>query len=176
MVELCRAPIDYHAMTESVRSPHCGAVALFLGTVRDLTGSAVTVFLDYEAYAPMAERKLAEIEAEVRRRWPVGGVAMVHRLGRLGWLDRLGRDRVGRRSCDLRGRRGLGSGVLLVHDDKLVGVEKIGCDLRTAGTIIAAEKFVRTRLWDRFEKIGKRRKAHGRVCSGGTFVVERSVS
>src|SRR5204862_4278855 len=43
----------------------------------------VTVYLDYEAYGPMAEKKLAEIEAEVRRRWQVGGVAMVHRLGRL---------------------------------------------------------------------------------------------
>jgi molybdopterin synthase catalytic subunit len=32
----------------------------------------------------MAEKKLAEIEADVRTRWPVGDVAMVHRLGRLG--------------------------------------------------------------------------------------------
>ena len=72
MVRLTRDPIDYHALTESVRDPHCGAVALFLGTVRDLTGEQVTVFLDYEAYGPMAEKKLAEIEAEVRRRWPVG--------------------------------------------------------------------------------------------------------
>jgi molybdopterin synthase catalytic subunit len=84
MFRLTRDAIDYAALTESVRSPHCGAVVLFLGTVRDLTGEQVTVFLDYEAYAPMAEKKLAEIEAEVRRRWPVGGVAMVHRLGRLG--------------------------------------------------------------------------------------------
>ena len=59
-------------------------MALFLGTVRDLTGDEVTAFLDYEAYPPMAEKKLAEIEAEVRSRWPVGEIAMVHRLGRLG--------------------------------------------------------------------------------------------
>ncbi len=31
----------------------------------------------------MAEKKLAEIEVEVRRRWPVGEIAMIHRLGRL---------------------------------------------------------------------------------------------
>ena len=83
MIRLTHDPIDYHALTEAVRSPHCGAVAVFLGTVRDLTGEQVTVFLDYEAYGPMAEKKLAEIEAEVRNRWPVGEVAMVHRLGRL---------------------------------------------------------------------------------------------
>ncbi len=84
MFALTHSPIDYHALTEAVRRPGCGAVALFLGTVRDLTGDEVTVFLDYEAYPPMAEKKLAEIEAEVRARWPVGEIAMVHRLGRLG--------------------------------------------------------------------------------------------
>ncbi len=83
MFRLTREDIDFAALTESVRSPRCGAVVLFLGTVRDLTGEQVTVFLDYEAYGPMAEKKLAEIEAEVRRRWPVGEVAMIHRLGRL---------------------------------------------------------------------------------------------
>src|SRR4051794_8329560 len=87
MLRLTREPIDYAALTESVRDPHCGAVALFLGTVRDVTGEQVTAFLDFEAYGPMAEKKLAEIEAEVRRRWPVGNVALVHRLGRLGVGD-----------------------------------------------------------------------------------------
>jgi len=84
MFALTHDPIDYRALTEAVRRPGCGAVALFLGTVRDLTGDEVTVFLDYEAYPPMAEKKLAEIEAEVRARWPVGEISLVHRLGRLG--------------------------------------------------------------------------------------------
>src|SRR5207302_8431831 len=83
MFRLTHDAIDYHALTDAVRSPHCGAVVLFLGTVRDLTGEQVTVFLDYDAYAPMAEKKLAEIEAEARRRWPVGDIAIAHRLGRL---------------------------------------------------------------------------------------------
>ena len=83
MVRLTHDPIDFTALTQAVRSPHCGAVALFLGTVRDLTGDEVTEFLEYEAYPPMAEKKLNEIEAEVRGRWKLGEVAMVHRLGRL---------------------------------------------------------------------------------------------
>ncbi len=87
MVRLTREPIDFHALTESARDSHCGAVVLFLGTVRDLTGEQVTVFLDYEAYGPMAEKKLAEIEADVRRRWKIGNIAMVHRLGRLAVGD-----------------------------------------------------------------------------------------
>src|SRR5688572_11524537 len=84
MTGLTRDVIDYHALTERVRRPGCGAVALFLGTVRDLTGDEVTEFLDYEAYEPMAEKKLAAIEAEVREKWTVGDVAMIHRLGKLG--------------------------------------------------------------------------------------------
>jgi len=66
-----------------VRRSDCGAVVVFLGTVRDLTGDQVTVALDYEAYGPMAEKKLLEIEADTRRRWPVGEMAVVHRLGHL---------------------------------------------------------------------------------------------
>ncbi|HMP57137.1 MAG TPA: molybdenum cofactor biosynthesis protein MoaE [Novosphingobium sp.] len=66
MIELTRDVIDYHRLTESVRRPGCGAVVVFLGTVRDLTGEQVTVALDYEAYPAMAEKKMAEIEAEDR--------------------------------------------------------------------------------------------------------------
>jgi molybdopterin synthase catalytic subunit len=82
-VRLTTEPIDYHALTEEVRRPGCGGVVLFLGTVRDLTDGRVTAALDYEAYPGMAEKKLAEVEEETRRRWPVGGMALVHRLGRL---------------------------------------------------------------------------------------------
>ena len=87
MIALTHEPIDYAALTEAVRSPHAGAICLFLGTVRDLTGDEVTVFLDYDAYPAMAEKKLAEIEASVREKWPAEGVALVHRLGRLAVGD-----------------------------------------------------------------------------------------
>jgi molybdopterin synthase catalytic subunit len=83
MIRLTPEPIDHHALTELVRRPHCGGVVTFLGTVRDLTDGRVTVALDYEAYLGMAEKKMAEIEEGVRRRWPVGDVALVHRVGRL---------------------------------------------------------------------------------------------
>jgi molybdopterin synthase catalytic subunit len=83
MIRLTSEPIDHAALTEAVRRPGCGAVVTFLGTVRDLTDGRVTVALDYEAYPGMAEKQLAEIEAQTRRRWPVGDIALVHRLGRL---------------------------------------------------------------------------------------------
>ncbi len=83
MIGLTREPVDHAALTELVRRPGCGAVVTFLGTVRDLTGDRVTAALDYEAYPAMAERKLAEIEADTCARWPVGAIALVHRLGHL---------------------------------------------------------------------------------------------
>src|SRR5688572_23198809 len=83
MVRLTRNVIDHNTLTEQVRRDHCGAVVTFLGTVRDLTGERRTVALDYEAYAGMAEKKMAEIEDDTRRRWPVGEMILEHRLGHL---------------------------------------------------------------------------------------------
>jgi len=83
MIRLTNDPIDYHALTEAVRRADCGGVVLFLGTVRDLTDGKRTVALDYDAYPAMAEKKMAEIEADTRQRWPVGEIAMIHRLGHL---------------------------------------------------------------------------------------------
>jgi molybdopterin synthase catalytic subunit len=83
MIRLTPDPIDHFALTEAVRRADCGAVITFLGTVRDLTDGKVTVALDYEAYPGMAEKKMAEIENDARRRWPIGEILMVHRTGRL---------------------------------------------------------------------------------------------
>ena len=83
MIDLTDAPIDHAAVTERVRSNRAGAVVSFLGTVRELTGDRRTTALDYEAYPEMALKKLAELEAEARRRWPVIEAAIVHRVGHL---------------------------------------------------------------------------------------------
>ncbi len=83
MISLTRAAIDSQALLDRVTVPAAGAVVLFLGTVRELTGDRRTLALDYEGYPEMAEKKLAELEAEARRRWPLCEVALVHRLGRL---------------------------------------------------------------------------------------------
>jgi molybdopterin synthase catalytic subunit len=56
---------------------------VFEGIVRDHSGKSRTLYLDYEAYEPMALGKMKEIQAEARRRFAVDQVAIVHRLGRL---------------------------------------------------------------------------------------------
>jgi molybdopterin synthase catalytic subunit len=83
MQRITEDSIDFAALTESVRSTDSGAVVLFLGTVREMTEGRRTTSLDYEAFGPMAQKKLDEIEAEARRRWPLDRVAIVHRIGRL---------------------------------------------------------------------------------------------
>jgi molybdopterin synthase catalytic subunit len=83
VIQLTHEPIDTAAMIRRASHPHAGAVVLFLGTTRELTDGRQTVALDYEAYDEMARRKLAELEAEARRRWPVIECIVVHRLGRV---------------------------------------------------------------------------------------------
>jgi molybdopterin synthase catalytic subunit len=83
MIELTDSPIDYAALTEQVRSNLAGAVCVFLGTTREMTGEKRTSRLDYEAYPAMARKKLQELEDEARSRWPIQEVAVSHRLGRL---------------------------------------------------------------------------------------------
>jgi molybdopterin synthase catalytic subunit len=83
MIQLTTDSIDAAALLDQARSPDAGAVVLFLGTTRELTDGRRTVTLDYEAYGPMAERKLAELEAETRKRWPIVECLIVHRVGRV---------------------------------------------------------------------------------------------
>jgi molybdopterin synthase catalytic subunit len=83
MIRLQTEAIDHARLTAQVCSPACGGVVLFLGTVREMTEGKRTLSLDYEAHSAMAEKKLAEVEAETRARWPVGELAIVHRLGHL---------------------------------------------------------------------------------------------
>ena len=83
MIALTNQPIDAAALLSQVSSHAAGAVILFLGTTRETTAGRLTKSLDYECYPEMAERKLAELEAEARRRWPLTGCTIVHRLGHL---------------------------------------------------------------------------------------------
>jgi molybdopterin synthase catalytic subunit len=81
MVTISTDPIDVAAVLGSVQSTRAGAVVLFLGTAREFTGERRTESLEYEGYGEMAEKKMAELEAEARRQWPLVGCTLVHRVG-----------------------------------------------------------------------------------------------
>jgi molybdopterin synthase catalytic subunit len=83
MIQITSDPIDNAAVLGHVASNRAGAVVLFLGTTREFTGDRRTESLDYECYGEMAEKKMAELEAQTLERWPIIRCAIVHRVGRL---------------------------------------------------------------------------------------------
>ena len=83
MIRITHDPLDPEAITELVKKDVNGAVVTFLGTTRSVTADRKVLHLEYEAYQPMADHKLAEIVDEMRAKWPVEDVAVSHRLGRL---------------------------------------------------------------------------------------------
>lgn len=62
--------------------PECGAIVTFTGLVRELHGSKLRR-MTLEHYPGMTEKALAQIVAEARQRWRLGGVRMIHRVGEL---------------------------------------------------------------------------------------------
>lgn len=83
MFRVTTEPLDVQHVHNLVKTPADGAVVTFDGIVRDNFDGRAVRYLEYEAYAAMAEKKMAEIAEEMRNKFAVGDVAMVHRIGRL---------------------------------------------------------------------------------------------
>ncbi len=80
---LVRGRIDPQGIVDAMRQPSDGALVVFDGVVRDNSRGRRTLYLDYEAYEPMAERELERLAAHALRRFDVREIVVVHRLGRL---------------------------------------------------------------------------------------------
>jgi molybdopterin synthase catalytic subunit len=83
MFRVTTDPLNVQQVNDLVKRPTDGAVVAFDGIVRNNFDGRPVHYLEYEAYAAMAEKKLAEIGAEVRQKFAVGEIAMMHRIGRL---------------------------------------------------------------------------------------------
>lgn len=66
-----------------------GAIAAFVGLVRDHAGGREVTSMTLEYYPGMTEKELARIEAEARERWPLLDCLIVHRAGRLSAGDNI---------------------------------------------------------------------------------------
>ena len=66
-----------------------GGIATFVGLVRDVAGGKQVGAMTLEHYPGMTEKRLAEIEAEARGRWPLEASLIIHRHGRLAPGDRI---------------------------------------------------------------------------------------
>jgi molybdopterin synthase catalytic subunit len=83
LIEITADPLSPEPFLQHVRRDETGAVALFLGVVRDNSHGRRVLYLEYDAYPEMAERKLREVAEEILTRWPITDVAIAHRTGRL---------------------------------------------------------------------------------------------
>jgi molybdopterin synthase catalytic subunit len=81
--EIVTEPIVPQTYADYVLRPEAGAVTLFTGHVREWTEGVRTLYLAYEAYVPMAQKKLAEIGREIEEKWIGTKVAIAHRIGEL---------------------------------------------------------------------------------------------
>jgi molybdopterin synthase catalytic subunit len=85
MIRVQEAPFDVGAELAALSAGRTdiGAVASFVGLVRDVAGDQAIGAMTLEHYPGMTEKKLAEIEAEAATRWPLQASLIVHRYGRM---------------------------------------------------------------------------------------------
>ncbi len=87
VIEITFDSLDLNQLLACITQKTTGAACIFTGIVRGQTlrdEAHETVYLEYEAYIPMAEEKIRQIADEIKARWPeVEGIAIVQRLGRL---------------------------------------------------------------------------------------------
>lgn len=79
--------MDLNQLVAQITLTSTGAAAIFTGMVRGTTSRDdphETVYLEYEAYQPMAEAKMKQVADEIRERWDtIEGIAIVQRIGKL---------------------------------------------------------------------------------------------
>jgi molybdopterin synthase catalytic subunit len=80
---LSAAPLDLAALRASLADPHCGGYAAFEGWVRDHNEGQRVLRLEYEAFAPLAQREGAKVLAEAAERFGVQAAVCAHRVGLL---------------------------------------------------------------------------------------------
>lgn len=76
-------PLDIAALAAEVLAPANGALSLFVGTVRNVNEGRAVDGIEYNAYAPMAERELAELAREASERFGTTDIVIEHRTGYL---------------------------------------------------------------------------------------------
>ena len=81
MFRVTRNPINLQELVEFVTDPEAGAIVTFIGTTRNNNEGRRVIALDYEAYPEMAEKELARLGVEAKKRWDIQRIAIVHRIG-----------------------------------------------------------------------------------------------
>ncbi|MDC3417854.1 molybdenum cofactor biosynthesis protein MoaE [Aquibacillus salsiterrae] len=85
--EILETPIETDEVIKKVERREAGAITTFIGTVREWTKGKKTLYLEYQAYKPMAVKMLKQIDHEIQAQWPDTKLAITHRIGRLDISD-----------------------------------------------------------------------------------------
>ncbi len=81
--EVTEERLSLDALASAMRQTTSGAIASFVGVVREFSRGRQVLYLEYDAYPEMALAAMRAIGEEIRGRWPIDQVAIVHRIGRL---------------------------------------------------------------------------------------------
>ncbi len=73
--------LDLRELLAFVGDPGAGAIATFIGTVRNHNEGRKVISLDYEAYPEMAEEELRRLGQEAEEKWEICRIAIAHRIG-----------------------------------------------------------------------------------------------
>lgn len=87
MFKVTTEPLSLDEAYSAVRRDDCGAVALFVGTVRNHHEGKQVTRISYSAFQEMAVKEFAAIAAEATARWKAGSVYIAHRTGTLAIGD-----------------------------------------------------------------------------------------
>ena len=82
-ISLIKEPLNVTSFINACYDDSCGAVTTFIGTVRNSNKGKEVLYLDFEAFEPMALKELNTIAQTVVERWNVQKIAIAHRLGKV---------------------------------------------------------------------------------------------
>jgi len=80
-VDVQEGILSLESIISQVKSNAAGAITTFSGTTRDNFNGKKVLKLEYEAYTPMAIKEMKSICSQIRSKWDVIHVALVHRIG-----------------------------------------------------------------------------------------------
>ncbi|MBI5215049.1 MAG: molybdenum cofactor biosynthesis protein MoaE [Ignavibacteriae bacterium] len=83
MINIVQHSINIQEVIASVSDAGAGGIDVFIGTTRDNAKGKRVLWLEYEAYEPMALKTMQQIVDEANGQWKLKKVSAVHRIGRV---------------------------------------------------------------------------------------------
>jgi len=83
MIEVTERPILPELVVSKVKTAGSGCVVTYIGLIRDHSRGKPVLSVEYEDVSEKAAKRLQEIAAEIKQKWPIGNIAIYHRIGKL---------------------------------------------------------------------------------------------